>query len=84
MLVAQFKFGAGIAVFEWEQAGGATIEEKRTTVIATIVLIQAFYLLNCRSLQRSILAVGLFTNLAVYWGILLVIGLQLGLTYLPC
>ncbi len=82
-LVALFMFAAGIAVFEWEQARGATIEETRTTVIATIVLIEAFYLLNCRSLQRSMLAVGLFTNLAVYWGILLVIGLQLAFTYLP-
>lgn len=83
VLVALFMFAAGIAVFEWEQARGATIEETRTTVIATIVLIEAFYLLNCRSLQRSMLAVGLLTNLAVYWGILLVIGLQLGFTYLP-
>ena len=83
VLVALFMFAAGIAVFEWEQARGATIEETRTTVIATIVLIEAFYLLNCRSLKRSMLAVGLFTNLAVYWGILLVIALQLAFTYLP-
>ncbi len=83
VLVALFMFAAGIAVFEWEQARGTTIEEARTTVIATIVLIEAFYLLNCRSLKRSMLAVGLFTNLAVYWGILLVIALQLAFTYLP-
>ncbi len=83
VLVSLFMFAAGIALFEWEQARGATIEEARTTVIATIVLIEAFYLLNCRSLERSMLAVGLFTNLAVYWGILLVITLQLAFTYLP-
>ena len=82
-LVAVFMFVAGIAVFEWEQARGATLEETRTTVVATVVLIEAFYLLNCRSLQRSMLAVGLNTNPAVYWGILLVLGLQLGFTYLP-
>lgn len=46
-------------------------------------MIEAFYLLNCRSLRRSMLAVGLTTNPAVYWGILLVIGLQLAFTYLP-
>jgi magnesium-transporting ATPase (P-type) len=81
-LVAVFMFAVGIAVFEWEQARGSTIEETRTTVITTIVLIEAFYLLNCRSLQRSMLAVGLFTNPAVYAGILLVIALQLGFIYL--
>ncbi len=82
-LVAVFMFAAGIAIFEWEQDRGATIAETRTTVIATVVLIEAFYLLSCRSLQRSMLAVGVFTNLAVYWGIALVIGLQIGFTYLP-
>jgi magnesium-transporting ATPase (P-type) len=83
VLVSLFMFAAGIAVFEWEQARGATIEEARTSVIATIVLIEAFYLLNCRSLERSMFAIGLFTNVAIYWGILLVVVLQLTFTYLP-
>ncbi len=82
-LAAPFMCATGLAVFECEEAVSATIEATRTTVIFTNVPIDAFYLINCRSLQRSVLAVGLFTNLAVYWGILLVIGLQLAFTYLP-
>ncbi|MEZ5100744.1 MAG: HAD-IC family P-type ATPase [Thermoleophilia bacterium] len=82
-LVALLMFGAGIGVFEWEQARGATVEEARTTVIATIVLIEALYLLNCRSLARSAREVGLLANPSVYWGIALVVALQLAFTYVP-
>ena len=81
-LVALFMFAAGIGIFEWEEARGASEEEARTAVIATIVLIEAFYLLNCRSLRRSLRSVGVFSNPSVYGGIALVVGLQAAFTHL--
>jgi magnesium-transporting ATPase (P-type) len=82
-LVGVFMFVASVAVFKFEEAQGASIEEIRTSVVATIVLIEAFYVLNCRSLERSIRDVGLFTNPWIYAGIALVIALQLAYTYAP-
>lgn len=82
-LVGMFMFLASLVVFRYKEAQGASIEEVRTSVVATIVLVEAFYVLNCRSLERSIRDVGLFTNPAIYAGIVVVIALQVAFTYLP-
>ena len=47
------------------------------------VVVETFYLFNCRSLTRSFVAVGLFSNPWVWVGSGIMIGLQLLLTYVP-
>ena len=42
-----------------------------------------FYLFNCRSLTRSMFAVGLFTNRWLLGGVAIMIALQLAFTYVP-
>jgi len=44
---------------------------------------EAFYLLNCRSLDRSLFAVGLFSNTWIWVGTSAMAILQLLFTYLP-
>ena len=44
---------------------------------------QAFYLLNCRSLTRSMRSVGWFSNPWIWAGIGAMLALQLAFTYLP-
>ncbi|TLD71531.1 cation-transporting P-type ATPase [Phragmitibacter flavus] len=71
-------FGA----FLWEQeVRGKSVIEARTTVINVIVVVECFYLLNCRSLLHSMFFVGLWTNLAVYAGIAAMLGAQVLFTH---
>jgi Ca2+-transporting ATPase len=46
-------------------------------------MIQAFYLVNCRSLRHSIWSLGLFRNGWLWLGIVGVVLLQTALTYVP-
>jgi magnesium-transporting ATPase (P-type) len=78
MLVGAF------ALFLWElRRENASLAEARTTVVNAIVMVEAFYLLNCRSLTRSIFSLGIFSNLWVLLGIGLIIAVQLLFTYAP-
>jgi cation-transporting P-type ATPase F len=72
------------ALFLWElRHERASLAEARTAVVNAIVMVEAFYLLNCRSLSRSIFALGIFSNLWVILGIGLIIAVQLLFTYAP-
>jgi magnesium-transporting ATPase (P-type) len=66
LLILAGAFGA----FLWEQqVRGKSLFEARTTVINVIVMVEVFYLLNCRSLLHSMFHVGIFSNLWIYGGI---------------
>jgi magnesium-transporting ATPase (P-type) len=52
-------------------------------VVNLIVMIQTFYLLNCRSRTRSIFAIGFLSNRWLIAGIAVAWLAQAGLTYLP-
>jgi calcium-translocating P-type ATPase len=56
---------------------------EQTLVVTTIVLFQVVYLLECRSLHRSILHVGLFSNQWALAGIAAVLLLQAAFIYAP-
>ena len=72
------------ALFLWElRRQSASLAEARTAVVNAIVMVEAFYLLNCRSLSRSIFSLGIFSNLWVLLGIGLIIAVQLLFTYAP-
>jgi magnesium-transporting ATPase (P-type) len=51
--------------------------------VLTVILMQVFYLLNCRSLKDSMFKIGLFSNNTVYAGIVAIIALQAAYIYVP-
>jgi magnesium-transporting ATPase (P-type) len=55
----------------------------RTAVINVVVIVEIGYLFNCRSLHRSVLALGIFSNRAAIAGSIAMIGIQLFFTYTP-
>jgi len=59
------------------------LQGEQTLVVTTIVLFQVVYLLECRSLHRSILHVGLFSNRWALAGIAAVLLLQAAFIYAP-
>jgi Ca2+-transporting ATPase len=83
-LVSLIIVGGGLWLFQNQsQLEGNTTAEARTAVINTIVFVETAYLFGCRSLSRSLFAVGLFTNRLLLLGVATMIGLQLLFTYLP-
>ena len=62
---------------------GASDEVARTVAVNVFVMVELFYLFNCRSLTRSVFEVGFFSNLWIFSGAGVMICLQLLFTYLP-
>lgn len=83
IVVAAMMLVAGVLVFEVETRRGADLPEARASVATVIVLIQAVYLLSCRSLKGSPLEVGIFSNPWIYAGIGAVVSLQVGFVHAP-
>jgi Ca2+-transporting ATPase len=59
------------------------LSEAQTMAVTSIIALQIFYLLSCRSLKRSIFSIGLFTNPTVFLGIAAILALQAAFVYLP-
>ena len=60
-----------------------TLAQAQTMAVLTVILMQVFYLLNCRSLKDSMFKIGLFSNNTVYAGIVAIIALQAAYIYVP-
>ena len=83
-LVTLICVAGAFALFAWERGTtGASLDEARTAVVNLIVMVQTFYLLNCRSRTSSIFAVGLFSNRWLIAGVIATWMAQLAFTYLP-
>ena len=73
-----------IGIFQWELGQGASLEVARTAAVNTLVVFEAFYLLNTRFLiEPAILPRVLFGNRWVPLAIALVMGFQMLYTYAP-
>lgn len=83
LLVGALLLAGAFGMFLWVQAKGGTLEEARTVAVNVFVMVELFYLFNCRSLERSMFQLGLFSNPWVTWGVLTTIVLQLLFTYAP-
>ena len=83
VMVSVLLCAAAFGLYEWELLGGASEAQARTVAVAVFVVGEAFYLLNCRSLSRSVLAVGLFSNPWIWVGMAAMLLLQLAFTYAP-
>lgn len=83
LLVSLLLLAGAFGVFELQQALGAGTAEARTAAVNLFVLVEAAYLLGCRSLDRAPWQLGWWTNRWVPAGITAAVGLQLLLTYVP-
>ena len=83
-LVSVVMLAGALWLFFYElYSEGHPIEMVRTSVINVVVIVEIGYLLNCRSLERSVRAIGFFRNRAAIAGSVAMIGVQLFITYSP-
>ena len=83
VLVSVLLLLGAYGLFLNELRQGHTLAEARTVAVNVFVVVEMCYLFNCRSLTRSFVAVGLFSNPWLWVGCGLMLGLQLLFTYAP-
>lgn len=82
LLVGGLQLIGAFGLFNLELWKGASIEEARTVAVNVLIMGELFYLYNCRSLDKSVLSIGIFTNPWAIVGSVLMIIIQIGFTYL--
>ncbi len=83
-LISLLIIGGSFWLFFHEMnVAGGTIDEARTAVVNVIVMVETVYLFCCRSLNHSLLSIGLFSNRLALVGAVGMIGAQLLFTYAP-
>jgi Ca2+-transporting ATPase len=70
-------------LYELALLSGSEVAHARTIAVNAIVMIEVFYLFNCRSLSKSMFRIGVFTNKWVIIGVIGMTLLQLLFTYAP-
>ncbi|MGF1664393.1 MAG: HAD-IC family P-type ATPase [Kineosporiaceae bacterium] len=83
LLVSSLLVAASLWLYEWELAAGASQAAARTAALNVFVTVEAFYLISCRSLTRSVWRLGWFTNPWVMFGLAVQAVAQAAITYLP-
>ncbi|MDC8446877.1 MAG: cation-transporting P-type ATPase [Nitrospira sp.] len=83
VMVSLLMLAGAYGVFLWELERTESIVEARTAAVNVFVMVELFYLFNCRSLERTMFHVGLFSNPWIWRGVGAMTLLQLLLTYLP-
>jgi cation-transporting P-type ATPase F len=68
-------------LFQYELNSGASETVARTVAVNVFVFVELFYLFNCRSLQKSMFSLGIFSNMYVIYGVIIMTILQLLFTY---
>ncbi|MHB8550510.1 MAG: cation-translocating P-type ATPase [Acidiferrobacterales bacterium] len=81
VLVILFLLGGSFGLFELALHRGRPLNEARTIAADLFVLVETFYLFNCRSLKRPFWFSG--TNIWVWIGSATMLALQLAFTYVP-
>ncbi len=83
LLVGTLLLIGAFGLFTWERFQGANLDQARTVAVNAFVIMELFYLFNCRSLTRSVFQLGFFSNMWVFAGVTAMLLLQLVYTYLP-
>ena len=83
LIVGTLILVGAFGLFEWEQMSGASLAQARTVAVNVVVMIELFYLFNCRSLKNSMFRIGVLSNPWVGVGVVAMVLLQLLFTYLP-
>lgn len=82
-LVGLLLLVSAFGLFEWELNHGESLAKARTVAVNVFVCCELFYLFNCRSLNYSMLKIGLFSNSWIIFGVISMIALQGLFTYWP-
>ena len=82
-LVGTLLLIGAFGLFKWELATGASIDKARTVAVNVFVIMELFYLFNCRSLTKSVFQLGFFSNMWVFGGVAVMLLVQIVYTYLP-
>jgi cation-transporting ATPase F len=83
-LVSLISLAGAFGLFAWEKGiEGTNLDEARTAVVNVIVMVQTFYLLNCRSRSHSMFFIGAFSNPWLVAGIASTWLVQIAFTYSP-
>lgn len=83
LLVSALLVAGAWLLFQWERSDGATLAAARSAALNFFVVVEVLYLFSSRSLTRSFLHVGVFSNAWIYVGVGVQVAGQLLLTYLP-
>jgi magnesium-transporting ATPase (P-type) len=84
VMVSVLMMIGALGLFVWEMHRGASIEAARTIAVNAVVMSEMLYLLNSRSIYRSVLSrEGLFGNRQALAAIAACILLQLAFTHAP-
>ncbi len=83
LLVGTLLLIGAFGLFEWELVTGSSLEHARTVAVNAFVIMELFYLFNCRSLSKSIFQLGFFSNMWVFGGVVVMLFMQITYTYMP-
>jgi calcium-translocating P-type ATPase len=83
LLVSATLTAVALGLFSLARGQGLSLAAAQTTAVTGAVILQAFYLLACRSLTRSNRELGRWSNPSVYIGIAIVLALQALFVYAP-
>ncbi len=83
MLVGGMLTVAAFSLFHWETARGADPARARTVAVNVFVVMELFYLFNCRSLAKPVFGLGFFTNKWLFAGAAAMMLAQIAYTYAP-
>jgi magnesium-transporting ATPase (P-type) len=83
VLVGVLMLAGSFGLFQLAIEQGRGLAEARTIAVNVFVMVETFYLFNCRSLTRPFWQLGWFSNPWVWAGAGAMMALQLMFTYLP-
>ncbi len=83
LLVSGVLLVGAFGSFEWAQGQGFSDTAARTVAVNVFVMVELFYLFNCRSLTKSMFGLGVFSNRWIGVGVATMVVLQLAFTYVP-
>jgi cation-transporting P-type ATPase F len=82
-IVSLVMLAGAFGSFEWALGRGFSEAIARTVAVNVFVMVELFYLFNCRSLTKSMFEVGLFSNRWIGVGVASMVTLQMAFTYVP-
>ncbi len=83
VLVSLVMLVGAFGSFEWAIGQGYSEIVARTVAVNVFVMVELFYLFNCRSLTKSMFELGLLSNHWIGLGVASMLVLQLAFTYVP-
>ncbi len=83
ILVSTILVVSSFGLYKLELLSGDNLEEARTVAVTVFIIIESFYLFNCRSLRKSVFKMNPFSNKWVWIGVTVMFSLQLLYIYAP-